>query len=110
MFAFAHFKNQQSLFGNRQSKPADFVLKLAPFLLARISHTLFRYDLLRPILPAFRSIFLWTVCTHTARQQNQRAPWQNGARGVSRRKVYEKCGLMEMRAKPVAAFAKTRGG
>ena len=24
------------------------------------------YDLLRQIPPAFRSIFLWTVCTHTA--------------------------------------------
>ena len=68
-------------------------LNLVPFGLTRISHTLFRCDLLRPILPAFRSILLWTVCTHTARQQNQRAPWQNGARGVSRRKVHEKCGL-----------------
>ena len=35
----------------------------------------FCYGGLRQILPAFRSILLWTVCTHTARQQNQRAPW-----------------------------------
>ena len=33
------------------------------FELARIFHTLFCYDLLRPILPVLRSILVWTVCT-----------------------------------------------
>ena len=96
MFAFAHFKNQQSLFGNRQSKPADFVLKLVPFWLARISHTLSLRGGARTVPDKARADFAAGLCGYTlskAKSSGTQAEW-----GVASRsgKVYEKCGLARM--------------
>jgi|GEM_PF-57415 len=67
-----------------------------PAVLSRIFHTIFRGDPPRCFLPAFRSIFVWTGCLHTALRKNPGAPWRNGARGVSRRKSVAVSGLLAL--------------
>jgi len=66
--------------------------------------------LLRSTLPAFRLIFVWTVCPHTARHKkvihkNVRLSWQNDARRVSRQEAVEISGLISFSTGKAGTFA-----